>query len=316
MRLSQESASRAKVTDFELSKTAKVADAYCFNSAVIFGLSRLPGHSMLLPSQVALLTSLIGYPAILRLCARSQSPEAVSNAGKVLSTVHSSLLTILALYVLSQHRWHSSSPVIEGAIRGSRIFPLDDSVNPAIQTRSEFANAITAIECGYLLQDSVVLILSSRLNARAGKSGTLDKTLLTHHVGIGLALATLQYYIAIGKEKGIYIIIQFLLMNASTPLLNLRWYLRTFRPQWKKVRMFADATFVVAFFAARVWLIQRILEDYGKWHGWSAWETYQHGLRLPCQLGTGALWLANAGWWSVLVWNTIQRSTQFTLGGH
>ena len=153
----------------------------------------------------------------------------------------------------------------------------DDSTNPTIQGRSELANAVTAIECGYLIQDTLALLLSAKLHNKAGLKGTLDKTLLAHHIGIGAALVVLQYYIARGRERGIYIIVQFLLMNASTPVLNLRWYLRNFSPERKKLRWSVEGAFVAAFYAARVWLVGKILGDYGRWHGWSAWETYWLG---------------------------------------
>ena len=103
-------------------------------------------------------------------------------------------------------------------------------------------------------------------------------------------------------------------MNSSTPVLNLRWYLRLFAKQERKAVLLADTAFVVAFFMARVWLVWKILADYGAFHGWSAWEAYRYGLRVPCKLGTGALLGANVGWWTVLVTNVMGR-TRFTLGG-
>ena len=103
-------------------------------------------------------------------------------------------------------------------------------------------------------------------------------------------------------------------MNSSTPVLNLRWYLRNFARQKRKAVLLADVAFVVAFFMARVWLVWKILADYGAFHGWGAWEAYRYGLRVPCKLGTGALFGANVGWWTVLVTNVMGR-TRFTLGG-
>ncbi|KAL8918390.1 MAG: hypothetical protein Q9172_005449 [Xanthocarpia lactea] len=278
-----------------------------------------------LPSQLTLLTSLIAYPTLLRLlCGPAPNNLRFSKAIKTISTLHSSLVTALALYVLSQPQWHTSPPPQQQSPLspwdslkpGSGTYP-DDSTNPTITGQSELANSITAIECGYLVQDTVAILLQAGLDARAGggkSTRLLDKTLLTHHIGIGTALLVLHYYIAHGRERGIYIILQFLLMNASTPVLNLRWYLRTFKPGWKNVRLLTDVSFVVAFFAARVWLVAKILGDYGAWHGWGAWETYWKGLRVPCKVGTGALWIANVGWWSVLVWNVASRSTKLTLG--
>jgi len=281
---------------------------------------RTQGPLGCLPSQLALLTSLTAYPTLLRLLSGpNPTPTNFSAAIKTVSTIHSSLLTALALSVLQKTQWSAPAPSLTQLMAMRTEYLVtgcpDDSANPTIQGQSELANAITAIECGYLIQDSVALVLSARLYKKVGISGTLDKTLLAHHIGIGTALLILHLYIRQGREKGIYIIVQFLLMNASTPILNLRWYIRTFKPDWKTARLLADGAFVPAFFAARVWLVGKILGDYGAWHGWTAWEAFRYGLRMPCQLGTGALWAANVGWWSVLVWNVASRSTRLTLGG-
>ena len=270
-------------------------------------------------SQWALLGSLVTYPVLIRAFAGSSpSPQRFSNAVKAISTLHSTLLTVLALYALRQKPWRASSPpkdlsnTSKENIAGNGGYP-DDSRNPFITARSEFANSITAIEAGYLVQDIVVLLIEARLHG-AG-SWRLDKTLLTHHIGIGSALLLLHYYIARGREAGIYVIVMFLLMNSSTPILNLRWYLRTFAPQRRAAILLADWAFVLSFFTARVWLVWKILAVYGAHHGWNAFEAYKTGLRMPCKLGTGALWTANVGWWTILVMNTMGRARAFTLGG-
>lgn len=252
-------------------------------------------------SQWTLLASVTSYPALLRILSGSApSPAQLSKSIKHISTLHSSLVTALAIYVLKDASWRQ-----------------EHSPDPLIAARSEFANAITAIEAGYLLQDSVALIREARLGgAAAGRtSQNLDKTLLTHHVGIGTALLVLHYYIARGKERGIYIIVMFLLMNSSTPLLNLRWYLRNFARDRRKAVYVADVAFVAAFFVARVWLVWRILREYGRYHDWGAWDTFWNGLRIPCQMGTGALFVANLGWWVVMCQNLASRSQRFTFGG-
>lgn len=271
-------------------------------------------------SQWALLGSLVTYPVLLRtLSGPSPSPQRFSNAVKAISTFHSTLLTVLALYALRQKPWHSPltpkelSNTSKENISGSGGYP-DDSKNPFITARSEFANSISAIEAGYLIQDIVVLLIEARQHG--GGSRKLDKTLLTHHIGIGSALLLLHYYIARGREVGIYVIVMLLLMNSSTPLLNLRWYLRRFAPQRRAAIVLADWAFVLGFFTARVWLVWKILAVYGAHHGWSALEAYKTGLRVPCKLGTGALWAANMGWWTILVMNTMGRARAFTLGGH
>ncbi len=272
----------------------------------------------LLPSQIALFSSTLGYPILLRLFSGSSpSPCRFSKSIKAISTLHSTLLTILALSALRHLQLQPSNtpPELSSAskahIAGTGGYP-DDSHNPFITARSEFANTITAIEAGYLVQDAIVLLLEARLHGGAKR---LDKTLMTHHIGIGSALLILHYYIARGREAGIYVIVMFLLMNSSTPILNMRWYLRNFKPQMKILLLVADVAFVVSFFMARIWLISKILAVYGTYHGWTAWETFRYGLRTPCKIGTGSLWAANVGWWSVLVINTISRTKNFNFGG-
>lgn len=276
------------------------------------------------PSQLSLLTSLTAYPLLLRLFSGSNpTPQHLSKSIKATSTIHSLLITLLALHFLSEPQWRSHatpppppSPSSKQHLAGQGGYP-DDTLNPTISGRSEYGNAITAIEAGYLVQDTFALLYLARLqgnNSNGRWWRNLDKTLITHHITIGTALLILQYYIARSREAGIYIIVQFLLMNSSTPILNLRWYLRNFAKRKRNAILFADAAFVVAFFVARVWLVWKILADYGAFHGWSAWEAYGYGLRVPCKLGTGALLGANVGWWTVLVMNVVGR-TRFTLGG-
>ena len=80
------------------------------------------------------------------------------------------------------------------------------------------------MEARYLVHDNFVLILAAR---RHGESKASDKALLTHHIGISSALLVLHYYIAHGREAGICVNVMFMLMNSTTPILNLRWYFRT-----------------------------------------------------------------------------------------
>ncbi|KAL8764542.1 MAG: hypothetical protein Q9209_007973 [Squamulea sp. 1 TL-2023] len=255
---------------------------------------------------------------------------------KATSTLHSSITTLLAISFLrrcqaswaetdfpsargSSRKPSTSSDEIDhaGATSNRRIYP-DDSCNPPIQTRSSLGNIITAIECGYLLQDTVNLLRAAQLRRGLARSRPkpnlrsflhyVDKPLLIHHIGIALALLRLQYYISQNRERGIYIIVQFLLMNSSTPVLNLRWWLRTYHPDWKLICLGSDIAFIAVFYITRVWLIGWIIKEYGKSHGYnSAWETYVGALRLPCKVGTGALWAGNTTWWALLVVSVIKR---------
>ncbi|KAL8840157.1 MAG: hypothetical protein Q9176_004005 [Flavoplaca citrina] len=262
----------------------------------------------------------------------SPSPTRLGAVTKATSTLHSTVTTILAVYFLRQcrARWADMDAVgaldsrtkfgtTAAGLQGGR-YP-DDSANPVLQTRSTLGNAITAIECGYLLQDTISLLREAYLRHRVAQPSSqrsirpvlkyADNTLLFHHVSIALALLVLHYYIHQGRDRGIYIIVQFLLMNSSTPILNLRWWLRTYHPQRKMLCLSSDIAFIMAFYMARVWLVGWIIRGYGKPHGYnSAWKVYLAGMRLPCQLGTGALWLANTSWWALLVMSVVKRLPQ------
>ncbi len=272
----------------------------------------------LLPSQLILAGSPTAYTILFRFFSgRSPSPTRYGKSVKAISTLHSVLLTILALYALRQQEWRSPgvpsnlSRSSETNIAGNGGYP-DDSRNPLITARSEFANSITAAETGYLMFDTFALIKEARLQ---GGGRALDKTLLTHHLTIGSALLCLHYYIAQGRESGIYVIVLLLLMNSSTPILNLRWYLRNYARGRKTAILAADVAFVFAFFVARIWLIWKVLDMYGQYHGWTAWKAYVVGLRIPCKLGTGAIWTANLAWWIILVSKTMGRNKSVSLTG-
>ena len=285
-------------------------------------------------SQLTLLSSLTLYPLLFRLFTGPRpTPSRYTASLKATSTLHSLLTTFLALSFLrvQQRQWpsrlHTSPPHSDKPILNARSanLDLDGDTNPTLTQRSEFGNAITALEAGYLFQDTFALLLQARLfsfpKPRTGvqqriRTSVLDKTLLTHHLLIGTALFILQFYIARNRELGIYIIVQFVLMNASTPFLHLRWFIRNILAKRGTVLLAGDVLFAAAFCVARIGLVWKILGDYGAWHGWGVWETFCKGLRTPCQMGTGALLVANAGWWVSMVWTLVKRNEQFTFGGH
>lgn len=260
------------------------------------------------------------------------SPARLGAVTKATSTLHSTLTTVLAVYFLRRCRtqWAETSsvgaadPSVKYGATAGGLHPgayPDDSKNPLLQTRSTLGNAITAVECGYLLQDTISLLREARLRHRLVQPTSkptlrsvcqyADNTLLFHHISIALALLVLHYYIHRDRDRGIYIIVQFLLMNSSTPILNLRWWLRTYHPGYKILRLGSDIAFIAAFYLARVWLVGWIIRGYGKSHGYdSAWRVYLEGMRLPCQLGTGALWIANTTWWALLVMSVVKRFPQ------
>ncbi|KAL8739097.1 MAG: hypothetical protein Q9181_000208 [Wetmoreana brouardii] len=298
----------------------------------------MPG---VVPSNFAgLLTSYSAYSLIHRYATGpNPSLHRLRAVVKATSTLHSSIITLLAIYFLRRCRasWADTGfPSARGSSRkpstsseeldhagttcDGQIYP-DDSSNPLIQTRSSLGNLITAIECGYLLQDIISLLQAARLRRRLAHPHSkpnlrsflhyIDKPLLIHHINIALALLAFQYYISQNRERGIYIIVQFLLMNSSTPVLNLRWWLRRYHPDFKMICLGSDIAFIAAFYMARVWLVGWIIKGYGKSHGYnSAWECYVESLRLPCKVGTGALWVANTAWWALLIDSIIKRLPQ------
>lgn len=291
----------------------------------------------ILPSDLALLTSVAAYGVLHRsLTGSDPSLARLSAVIKAKSTLHSVVTTTLALYFLHKCRtqWANNGSLSTDEVstkRGSRrteavfggrntdlqMYP-DDSSNPLLQTRSMLGNAIAALECGYLLQDTTSLLHEARLVAHSVRPRSdlatrtilkfADKTLLFHHIGISVALLVLQYYTHYDRDRGIYIIVQFLLMNSSTPILNMRWWLRTYHPHRKTLCLASDLAFVAAFYTARVWLIGWILRGYGRSHGWdTALQVFREGMRVPCQMGTGALWMANTSWWSLLVLSVTKK---------
>lgn len=274
-------------------------------------------HQMPLATHLPLTTSLLTYPLLLRLqTGPTPTPLSYTTALKTISTLHSLLITTLSLCYLHNFNHNHKSKRPPQTPPTQTPYP-NDTHNPTITARSPFANAIAGLEAGYLLQDTIALLLKAHIHhthththtppsQKRTYTQTLPLPLLTHHLTLAPLLLLLQHRITHHRERGIHIIIQFLLMNASTPLLNLRWYLRTFAPNRKRAILAADISFAIAFFVARIGLVGVVLRDYGAWHGMGAWETYWRGLRVPCQVGTGALVGVNLGWWGVGVGKLVR----------
>ncbi len=286
------------------------------------------------PTHLPLTTSLLTYPLLLRLLTGPDpTPRTYTTALKAISTLHSVLITTLSLIYLHNfkhnHTYPSKPPpqtLPKPHLPQTQTPNPNDTNNPTITARSPFANAIAGLEAGYLLQDTLALLLKAHIqhtyahthhhqhphtpkpnpNPNPSYTKQLNIPLLTHHLTLAPALLLLHHRITQNRESGIHIIIQFLLMNASTPLLNLRWYLRTFAPSRKRAILATDVSFAIAFFVARIGLVGLVLRDYGAWHGMGAWETYWWGLRVPCQVGTGALVGVNLGWWGVGVGKLVR----------
>lgn len=196
-----------------------------------------------LAPQITLLGSIIAYPLLFYLVTpRNATASRFTKSREAISVLHCTLVTLASAYELQSRfkDWDSSSTSsfftginkpasrrdtkLEGSLDGN-VAPtnLEYGANsPLITTRSILGNSIAAFEMGYLVQDTVILILAARLRARdaGGRGKSLVKeinwrVLGWHHAGLSSALGVLQWYIAQGREKGIMVILMFMLMNAS-----------------------------------------------------------------------------------------------------
>ena len=242
---------------------------------------------------LTLASSLTFYPCVLRLLNGSKPTSSQLSASiRILSTIHSSVTTLLALALLSH------LPPLDSYAAPTSGY--DGTAHPLIALRSGAANSLTALETGYLLSSIPALLKEARAHGTKP-----SKTMLAHHAGIGTALLLLQAYVWRGKERGVYVIVMFLLMNASTPFMNLRWLLRR-KGIHKRLVNLTDQVFLVAFLVARVLLVPGIVRYYGQVKGLGWGETWWNELRWQCRLGTGALWVGNLAWWIAAV-SKIER---------
>lgn len=240
----------------------------------------------------------------------------VQKTVKLISATHSVLVTLLAGVALIR-TWTvpNTSSQDTTALTDSRIGrigpgTLNDTQNPLISGTSKFANFVTAWETGYLIYDTAALILlsywkdKSQSLLQAVFSCTRDSPIfMFHHIAIASALFYLQHYISMGREKGLQIIMAFLLMNASNPLLHLRWWRR--KVTGKKDRR-VETALAIVFALTRFGGVYWVMHSYGEHHHLGAWEAFRKQ-RLPCQLGTGLLTSVNAIWWTGLVTGIAKR---------
>jgi hypothetical protein len=262
------------------------------------------------------------YALLLRaLSPAPTTPSAFRTNNRKLSAVHSTITTILTLYCLRHSAWnitdsnripHDPEKVSIERSKPSYRATLNDAHNPLIQSRSTLSNHITSFETGYLIYDTLTLVASSYISRSASARSVLRAPaylaqdapiFFAHHLALIASLSWLQTYIAAGKEKGVQIILAFLLMNASNPLLHARWFVRKSMGRTDKT---LDVAFAAVFAVSRFGTVIWVLRTYGAFHGMGAWEAYKM-LRVQCQSGTAALVGFNAVWWVLLVWKIVKR---------
>ncbi|KAI7323042.1 hypothetical protein KC315_g8618 [Hortaea werneckii] len=222
-----------------------------------------------------------------------------------LTDLHSVLSSAAVLYALSQP-W----PVTRVTPPSSHASLLDDTLNGMIHGKSTLGNAITSWEAGYLIYDTLAVALL-RYKCRPDESflksllrfSSKEPLTFSHHLSLIIALGCLQFYIAQGRERGVWIINAFNLMNASTPILHWRWL---HRHRTGKNDLKLDVLLAATFAACRMGLIIWVLGKYGEFHGIGAWEAYMKQ-RWICKLGTAALFVMNSAWWLTLVKGIAQR---------
>lgn len=234
---------------------------------------------------------------------------------KAISGAHSVATTLVAIWLLQYGKWPIDSSV-NGDVPASKVQRnddrLDDSRNPIIAGHNTIANVLTAWEAGYLLYDTGALLAEVRLKYKTGTARativTLGKTspvFLAHHAALIVALTYLQHYIATGREKGLWVIVAMLAMNASNPLLHLRWYLKK---QTGKSNVQVDAALAIVFAVSRFGNMFWILKQYGQHHSLGAVEALSRQ-RIECKTGTGLLVGVNAVWWVGLVRGILAKSS-------
>jgi TLC domain len=167
---------------------------------------------------VVLAASLVIYPATLHLVSKFFHGSARDRKYRDgISAIHCSIITAASLSVLIQRQFvfvsrdvHARKGHSASAGTNDQLNFTEDDINPMLAAKSVFANSITALETGYLLQDTVILLY----NFWKGRQSSL-RILLLHHVTLATALLWLQTRIWMGREKGVCIVVMFMLMNAS-----------------------------------------------------------------------------------------------------
>ena len=231
---------------------------------------------------------------------------------KAISSIHSIVTAAVGLAALLEV-WPVDSTHANSSKRMSSNAYLDDRQNPLISGKSRLGNAVTSFETGYLLYDNLALFLVTRSEVQSDSLSPSvtalshlvrkEPLLVVHHVAILTGLGILQTYIARAKERGIWIIVAFILMRASDPVLHWRWWMRkrTGKPD-ARLDLLLAAVFAICRFGTITW----VLKAYGTYHSLDAWQAFIRQ-RLICKAGTGTLLGLNALWLAILLRNTGRR---------
>src|SRR2546423_15350546 len=170
------------------------------------------GHRLTAP-QSTLLSSAVLYPLALYVSIPGNvTPVRFAQSREAISVFHCSLVTALSLLCLQRSSAGTLlSPVSSAGTSAAELqspLPESDADLPIITHKSEFANSITALETGYLLQDSLILFLANRLHlqARGGGfkflKGLNIRHLAWHHSFLVCEFDVLKWFMVRGHKKG------------------------------------------------------------------------------------------------------------------
>lgn len=231
-----------------------------------------------------------------------------NTASKAVSSFHSVISSVASVYALSRP-WKIQAK----AAPGTPTSYLDDSTNPLIFGYSRLGNAITSCETGYLLYETIRKVSRQLQTVPKDKAQNAfllalrkEPLMMTHHFSLLLALGILQVYISKERERGIWIIVAFEIMNASTPFLHLRWRARK-RTGKDDYRL--DLLLALAFVATRLGTILWIVKRYAAFHGMDLLDAFSRQ-RLICKAGTAGLFVMNAAWLVSLLYKSATAALQ------
>ena len=267
-------------------------------------------------------TSALLYASI-PLAISSAELQLLKTSRKASSLLHGSLIGFLGTVTLWQHReaWFLTSPpsgssdVDASSLSGSGTSERT-AQHPLINTRSALANAITALEAGYLLSDTLLLLVEALHRARPSPAPRLadphslrryiaaldSRNLLLHHVPITALLLLLQSHISHDRDRGILIIALLLTsMSLPTPVRDAVWLLKRYRPAGQVLIGALNGVWLLSFLVFRVLVWWGVLRGYGRFYSEGAQEVFRGRLLGWCRAGVCGFVGLNGVWWVLAV---------------
>ncbi|GFZ44397.1 hypothetical protein JCM24511_02119 [Saitozyma sp. JCM 24511] len=158
-----------------------------------------------------------------------------------------------------------------------------------IRTQSQWADAVVALEAGYLIGDTVFLVL----HRRTLRKPAFLRRVIAHHAIVFALLITYLRAAARGKASGAFFVASFMIMNLSTPLQYLVWAVQRFgRNPSPAVVTSLHVLAMTVYAVARFGLLYYQLWIYGQTRGLSVIKAF-NTLPPVCRTGILILLLAN-----------------------